>query len=300
MARQMLGRAAVVVLLLAAVVAFGAERKFEKKFEVKPGGVLKLTTDIGSVRVTAGSGTGVQVTAEIRGRESDVQEFEVTAEQRGNDVEVEGRARKSGFWHNMDLDVTYTVVVPKEYGAAVKTSGGDVEVKGTKGDVRAETSGGDLVVRDVAGMVDARTSGGNVEGTNVAGDLHMSTSGGDIKVRNVTGVVDVSTSGGNVSVTEIRGKVTAETSGGDVSVGVVGDFQGVHAETSGGNITIGVGKKVGAEIDASTSGGEVECELPLTVQGKLTSSKIRGTVNGGGALIKARTTGGDITIRGAE
>jgi hypothetical protein len=41
----------------------------------------------------------------------------------------------------------------------------------------------------------------------------------------------------------------------------------------------------------------VVCSLPVTLQGKIDESHVRGTLNGGGEVIRARTTGGDITIR---
>ena len=99
---------------------------------------------------------------------------------------------------------------------------------------------------------------------------------------------------------DVEGSVKAETSGGNVSVSVRGSNKGVHAETSGGNVTIAIAKTVGATIDASTSGGEVECDLPVTVTGKIRSTSIRGTVNGGGNTIYAHTSGGNVRIRGLE
>jgi hypothetical protein len=70
----------------------------------------------------------------------------------------------------------------------------------------------------------------------------------------------------------------------------------VYVETSGGDIDIRVPAGTGALIDASTSGGEVICDLPITMNGKLDESRIRGTINGGGEMIRARTSGGDIRV----
>jgi len=81
---------------------------------------------------------------------------------------------------------------------------------------------------------------------------------------------------------------------------VRGGNKGVHAETSGGNVEIAVASNVSANIDAATSGGSVECDLPVTVQGKIHESSIKGTVNGGGPLIYAHTSGGDVRIKNAS
>ena len=53
---------------------------------------------------------------------------------------------------------------------------------------------------------------------------------------------------------------------------------------------------VALEIDASSSGGAVDCDLPLTVRGKIGRDDIHGTLNGGGALLKLRSSGGGIEI----
>jgi DUF4097 and DUF4098 domain-containing protein YvlB len=292
----------VAVVALAVAFAQGAERKFDKSFTVASGGTLSLATDVGSVTVTGGSGNEVTVHAELRGRGRDVEEFEIAADQSGNDVKIKGRARKGGgwFWNSVDLDVTYTVKVPRTYSVNIHTSGGDVDISALSGSVDGGTSGGDIRARDIEGKIDLRTSGGNVHAENVKGDVHMETSGGEVAIRNVTGSVEVSTSGGNVSVGDVEGKVSAETSGGDVTVRVKKGNGGVYAETSGGDVEIAINPDVAATIDASTSGGEVTCELPITVSGKLDGSSIHGKLNGGGNLIHARTSGGNIRLRATK
>jgi hypothetical protein len=266
-----------VLLLCAAVVAFGGQ-KFEKKFDVKSGGMLKINTDIGEVKVAGGSSGAVTVLAEIDGRDAD--EFEVNAVQTGNDVEITGKAKRGGFWNNFRAEVKFTVTVPSEYNIAVHTSGGGIEVKAVKGQVRMETSGGGIAVIDVSGNVDGETSGGSIKAENVSGTVKLETSGGSIRGEGLDGDVNVETSGGSIKLGDVKGKV--------------------HAETSGGGIDLSIGKNVGAEIDAATSGGDVDCDLPITVKGKISGSKIKGTLNGGGPLIYARTSGGGIRIRAKE
>ncbi len=286
-----------VLLLCAAVVAFGGQ-KFEKKFDVKSGGMLKINTDVGEVKIAGGTSGAVTVLAEIEGRDAD--EFEVSAVQTGNDVEVTGKAKRDGFWNNFRAEVKFTVTVPSEYNIAVHTSGGGIEVKAVKGQVRMETSGGGIAVLDVAGNVDGETSGGSIKAENVSGTVKLETSGGSIRGEGLDGDVNVETSGGSIKLGDVKGKVHAETSGGGIAVAVTGPNKGISVETSGGGIDLSIGKSVGAEIDAATSGGDVDCDLPITVKGKISGSKIKGTVNGGGPLIYARTSGGGIRIRAKE
>jgi len=74
----------------------------------------------------------------------------------------------------------------------------------------------------------------------------------------------------------------------------------VFAETSGGDIEIVVPKGVTANIDAATSGGSVHFDFPVTVSGQIDESHVRGTINGGGNLIHAHTSGGDVRFSAAD
>ena len=53
---------------------------------------------------------------------------------------------------------------------------------------------------------------------------------------------------------------------------------------------------VSLDIDASSSGGSVKSELPLTVSGTLSRTQLRGVLNGGGATLKLRSSGGGVRI----
>lgn len=292
-------RAAVVLaLVIPLAIAWGGERRFEKKFTVSPGGTLRVATDVGSIRIQGSSGSEVAVVAELSGRTQDIDNFDISAEQTAAGVDVKGRskAKRGWFWNSMDLNVQFTIQVPREYNANLHTSGGEIEINTLKGTVQGETSGGNITLGTIDGKVTMETSGGNIKLEKVNGDVRMETSGGNIEIGSVKGNVDVETSGGDVRVSEVDGRVHAETSGGSIRLTVSGQNRGVHAETSGGDIEIRIGKDVGADIDAETSGGDVVCDLPITVSGRITESSIRGKVNGGGSLIYAHTSGGDVRI----
>lgn len=309
---KMLRSGAEILLMLLCVATFsscaerrmdapsGDTRHFEKKFTVAPGGSLVLKTDVGSVSVKGGSGSEVSVVADLRGRERDVNRFEISADQHGNDVEVRGefKEKMSSWFHGFNnFDARFVVLVPHEYSVELRTSGGNVEVIALKGRVRGGTSGGDVTAQEVEGEVTMETSGGSIHAEKVTGPVKMKTSGGDVRAVSMTGDVDLRTSGGNVWVEGVDGKVEAHTSGGNVHVKVNGANKGIHAETSGGNIELTIAKDAGAELDLSTSGGGVTCDMPVTVSGRIKEDRIHGTLNGGGPSIYAHTSGGDVRVR---
>lgn len=283
--------------------AGAASKKFQQSYQVSPGGKLVVETDCGSVHVVGTSGSQVSVNAEIKGREKEVNRFDVSADQKGNDVYVKGKQGKTGSWFfnwGTDLDVEITIEVPARYNVQISTAGGNVEVASLDGVVKGETSGGNVDMKGIKGEIDFSTSGGNITAEECTGSVHMETSGGNIGISSIAGDVDVSTSGGNVKVSSVNGKVHAETSGGDVVVKMKGENKGVYAETSGGSIRVDVPKGIAANIDAETSGGSVVCDLPVTMSGRIDEGRVKGTVNGGGPTIHAHTSGGDVHIKGVE
>lgn len=291
------------VLAISFATALSAEKTFEKKFSVASGGTFSIKTDFGNVNIVGTDAKEVSIQARMEGRQRDLDEFTITANQTSEGVEVDGKSRRGGSWfnwNNNDMDAWFTIKVPREYNLRMQTSGGNIEVSTVNGKLDGGTSGGDISLTSIVGAVNLNTSGGNIRVQKIQGQLTMETSGGDIKIAEVKGDVDVNTSGGNITLNTIEGKVRAETSGGNITMKVKEANKGIFAETSGGNIDIFLPRNISANIDASTSGGEVSCDFPITMQGKISESRIRGTVNGGGNAIHAHTSGGDIRIRGME
>jgi len=291
-------------LILAALLCLSVlgcraeEKRFDRTFSVTPGGKLMVDTDVGSVSVEGGAGNEVVVKAVLRGSEREVREFTVSAEQRENIVEVQGRwSSDARGWRNRRLEVSFIIRVPREFNVNVETAGGSVKLKSLTGTVTGETSGGSIKAEDISGPLLCETSGGSITAERITGNATLETSGGRVIVKEVVGDVDAESSGGGLSLTDIEGKVRAETSGGSISIEMKGEHRGVYASTSGGSINITVPGDVRATLDASTSGGSVSCDLPLTTQGRIDPSSLRGTINGGGNPIHASTSGGSVRIR---
>jgi hypothetical protein len=96
----------------------------------------------------------------------------------------------------------------------------------------------------------------------------------------------------------VGGELRASTSGGSIKAVVPSPIPGpVRLETSGGSVTVTVGSDATFDLDASTSGGGVDSELPVTITGKASRSRLVGPVNGGGPEMRLRTSGGSIRVK---
>jgi DUF4097 and DUF4098 domain-containing protein YvlB len=167
----------------------------------------------------------------------------------------------------------------------------------TKTNVEIRTGGGDVKVSHIEGDTNLQTSGGDVGASSLAGNLTARTSGGDVTLRDLAGDVDVRTSGGDITLENARGRVEAHTSGGDVTAAFArGNAKGGEIETSGGDIEIRVDPRVSLILDASTSSGEVTSNLPLTVTGEISPSRLRATLGSGGETLRVHTDGGSVHI----
>lgn len=306
----------------------GAETReqINQSFAVQPGGKLVVDVDFGSVDITTNNSG--QVTVDVlrkisrRGKGDEAQflrDHPVKLSQDGNTVSIssKGKTRNVRWWFGSQrTEAKYTITVPSQFNAQIKTSGGGVSISDLSGEVKAGSSGGGFRFTRLHGNLDGQTSGGSIRVSDCEGSLKVNTSGGGIELSGGSGSLDGSTSGGSVSVRDFQGPTRVETSGGGISLeNVTGRVDGstsggsisarlaaasaeeVHLETSGGGVTVLVPQSWAFNLDAATSGGGVSSELPVSVVGKSEHNSLKGAVNGGGKSMFLRTSGGSIHVK---
>jgi hypothetical protein len=138
----------------------------------------------GRVRVEAGSGNKVEVTATKRWRRGDPQDVKISVQQVGsgrgdilicalwNDsdsCDQDGvHSHRDGWrwnWrgHDNDTSVEFIVRLPAGVRTNVSTVNGDVDVDGATSTVDARTVNGNVEARTSGGPVRARTTNGNID-----------------------------------------------------------------------------------------------------------------------------------------
>jgi hypothetical protein len=53
-------------------------------------------------------------------------------------------------------------------------------------------------------------------------------------------------------------------------------------------------------VDASTSGGGVNSDVPVTIRGRVSRNALQGDLNGGGPLLRLRSSGGGVRVAAAR
>ena len=271
-----------VLLALATAAPVLADYRVEKELALSPGGEFRLRADSGRLTVRGTSRKGARVV--VTSRSDDFEDrFDLRFEETPNGVTVAAERRGSWFsrWFSWFGDgVHFEVEVPYDTELDLRTAGGAIDVSEIRARVDARTSGGSIEIQDVGGEARVRTSGGSIRGVDVEGDIDADTSGGSINLKGMAGAVKASTSGGSVTVHFTPGN----SLGGSLT-------------TSGGRVTVYLDPVAALDIEASTSGGSVRVDLPVSVQGEISRSKVRGTLNGGGALLRLHTSGAGVRVR---
>jgi len=267
---------------------------------------VKIETDGGNVSTTGVAG---RVDAESGGggiRFDDIGGV-INAETGGGSIDV----------GNVASDVT------------LHTGGGSIKVISAKGRISAESGGGSVMV--VSGMQGAEleTGGGSIQVERCSGKVKASTGGGSIDLGDISGPAEISTGGGSIRLNSAKGPVQAETGGGTIElmgvpsaraetggggiqakfVAVGGERHDSLLETSAGDITVYVAANVNLSIRASievANGHAIHSDFPelkVTVEGGDYGPRTvtaEGNLNGGGPILKVRTTTGDIWFRRAS
>lgn len=305
------------------------ENNIERSFQVAPGGRLTVDTDRGTIEVRTVNRDFVDIEIERKVKRSGkwsveevLEDFVITFDHSDNEVAIKAKYDQMNHWRqNRErnrLQIKFLITVPQQYNVDLKTSGGGISVEDLEGEVRGQTSGGglrfgrikgpvwgrtsggDIKLEGTQGDVDVKTSGGGITIGSVEGAVEAKTSGGSIRIDRATGSVNAKTSGGGITVEEVMGDITAKTSGGSIKAYISrqpeGDFS---LETSGGSVTAYLVEDIAVDVDARTSGGHVSTDVPVTVdvQGKINKSRLQGTINGGGPLLKLHTSGGSVHLQ---
>lgn len=263
--------------------------------------LAKLETSGGGVTVTGISG---RVEAESGGGKIHLDDIggSVSAETGGDSIEI---GTVNGDLH-------------------LETGGGKIYIANAKGKVEASTGGGNIVLVSGAQGATLEAGGGNIEVKQCGGKLRVSTGGGNIELGDISGPVELETGGGSIRLGSAKGVVRAQTGAGRIELNGV---PSARAETGAGGIVARFVSSTGEHHDSSleTSAGDIvvylAADVAITVRASIDlanghkilsdfndirvtseggdwpgpkSYTAEGKLNGGGPMLKVRTTTGDI------
>jgi TonB family protein len=200
--------------------------------------------------------------------------------------------------------------------AVLRSGGGHIRAGQINGRAQLETDGGNITLKQAGSFVSVRTGGGQIDFGEVRGSVRAQTGGGGIRVITVSGPMEVESNGGSICLTRVAGAVQAATAGGTIQAWINPDagssggkvsLPGASQLSSGaGDIIVFLPRNLAANIDALVENGglsriDADPALLLNIQspGNRGAGPVRATgmLNGGGEVLKLRTTVGKIRLQ---
>jgi hypothetical protein len=181
-----------------------------------------------------------------------------------------------------DPSADFTVELPAGVNLATSSGDGSIEVHGAGADVLANSGDGSVLI------------------SGAAGDVKVRSGDGDVTIENAQRAVTAHTGDGAISISSASGPVTAISGDGDVRVHLASEQSAgdVNLHTGDGSVTIFVAPQFAGHVDASTSDGHIESDLPLGMTGRMDPQHIHATIGSGeGVQLIIRTGDGDINIK---
>jgi DUF4097 and DUF4098 domain-containing protein YvlB len=282
-------RTSVIGLMIAAVAVTPSVSRAQQRLgrdvavwtwdgRVDAGRWFNLSNINGSVTIDPSSDNSVHVRAEkLPHRDGDIRDVSFVVIQNSGDLRIctmtydDDRCDEDGFHssgdHNgrreQNVDVRYTVQVPRGVRVAAGTVNGSMTVRGVGAEVRANTVNGGLEVRGASGQVTAHTVNGNV---------------------------DVTTNAGPVSASTVNGSITAR-------MGALARDGDMKFSTVNGGITVETPSSLDANVSLNTVFGGISSDFPVQLSGKFGPRHAEGTIGRGGRRISMNTVNGSVELR---
>lgn len=280
-------------------ISSGSETMISERFNVDRGDNLVVNISHAEVEIETGSGSEAEIEVHLDAYRSEkarelFERMNWRVYQDGDDVVVLAEDIR-GNW-NVDMDISVHILIPTEFNVDLETSHGDVDLGDLLGTLKMSSSHGDVTMGDVEGdRIWVQTSHGDISGGGMNAPLvDVQTSHADIELDSVNSKeFNATTSHADVEIQSIVGVSRIVTSHGDVNV-ELDSADGAQIETEHGDVDLRINAKSGYDLDMRAE--EVRISSSLKVEGRLGEDFVDGSVAGGGAQIRVRTTHGGISV----
>jgi len=316
-APRMVVLALVALFALTAVNTLDIDRIFARTEHVDPEVVLdrtfttrpgeRLAVDVRHADVLVGVAGGneahVRITVDGRSLERARDFFEhlrFEVDQNGSLLSIRNRPR--GNWNGSTgrADIRVSITIPEAFEADIDVVHGDVHVERLKGSLSLHVEHGDLRIGALGGsMLSIDVAHGDVEAERFMSDrIRMDVQHGDVAVREVVSAeFAVSMAHGDIDVQSLNGYPNMRSQHGDIFVRLVesrgGDFTAAH-----GDIELAASSETAVDVELRAS--EVDMASSYRFEGMQRDGTFEGRINGGGPLLSARTTHGDVRLRSTD
>jgi DUF4097 and DUF4098 domain-containing protein YvlB len=314
------GAIACAALMAGCMAGPGMRGTFDRTLNVNGPVQLEIATGSGDVRVTAGSTGQVQIHGVIHARgwsDADAREKLNQIESKPPISQDNNLIRVGSMGFNMgSVAIDYTITVPANTELRSRAGSGDIDVSGIQGPATFAAGSGDITASGIGNDIQAVAGSGNIKIFGVQGQAQVTAGSGDITIHDAKGAVRLHSGSGNVDVERPSDAVVAETGSGDITVnGATADLRvrtGSGTVSIGGNpgannywdihassadVTLRIPSNASFELYAHTSSGDINTQVPITMEGSTGKHELRARIGDGKARVEIQTSSGNITLR---
>jgi len=129
-------------------------------------------------------------------------------------------------------------------------------------------------------------------------NLDLRSSNGGVAITNVRGDLQFATLNGGIALDGVAGNVSGRATNGPVSVKLTGpqwDGQALDVSTTNGPVRVQIPENYSARLETGTVNGPLHIDVPVVLKGNIGRS-VSTTLGKGGALVRAETTNGPVSI----
>jgi Putative adhesin len=254
---------------------------YSKSFTVSTRATVHVNTNDGSVRVSTGDAKQVEIHVDYRGYEEG-KTLHIESHQAGDVVEFTARAANAWGPSFGLRDLHIEVRLPKDSDLKVETGDGEIHASGLSGHIDLSTGDGSMSVSAMSGVLRFHTGDGGIEGSELDGQCDAVSGDGSIKLSGRLDVLKAKSGDGKIVVNAARGSKmdsswSVQSGDGEIEVALPGDLR--------------------VTVDASTGDGHITTDIPITVSGSLSKTRVQGSLNGGGQSLTIHTGDGSIRLR---
>ncbi len=255
------------ILLLSLIAALSLSAyadEWTRSYQVSNNASLRVDTNDASIEITRGVSNTINARITADGVSIGSSGVRVTEHQDASRVDLQVHVPNEwGFHLGMHRGVQVQIQVPPQTALDLHSGDGHISVTGISGQARIDTGDGHISVQDFKGGLRAHT-----------GDGHMTIDGvfTDLDLRTGDGHVDLGVRPGSK----------------------IGNGWLIH--TSDGGVNAKLPQDLAAELYAHTGDGHITLDMPVTINGSIENTRIRGKLNGGGPLLEITTGDGSIRI----
>jgi hypothetical protein len=245
------------------------ERTVDLSAALSPDSTFAAQTHNGSITVNGAEGSECRLKATIVARAATEEDAQALAEKTEVTLEPSGdkltaKIDKPRLKMNQSISVSFDVNVP------IRT------------DLELVTHNGAVVIADITGRVNATTHNGKVTAGNVSGSIVLETHNGAVDCTQISGDAQLKTHNGGVQASYSQAAPPV------CNVSIV---------TYNGGIEFTAPPGFSAEVRAATHNGSVHTDLPVTVVGETSKSRIEGSIGTGQGKLHLETHNGSIRMR---